>query len=481
MTTWHSGLSPLLVLVVAALALGGATGLPIADTDSPESGGVVAPAAENGTVDEIAVDAAFVGAVADERTVTVEASGVADSTGSPVDGEQATVTIGGEPVTTGTVESGSLTAGFDPAVLGIPPQEGAEVALHGFDASTTPTVEVVHEVLGLDAGYNLRSVPQRAELVADGVSALNVWDAQAGTYEAVTDPAFDTGTALSRAVYVAAESDDARLGLTFETDDPPTPGQVTLGPGWNFLGSNFDISTRGETTVQDDLVGVDAADYEIFTADFGETLAPNATVGAYEGYWLFAGGDTPERAVPSPTYDSATRADVLGLGTPLFQITDIDTTTTETGAGGVVEVTATVTNQGNATDTQFLDLLAENTTGGFERVGRTGVELTSGSSATVTTSYEVENTTARDIVLATDDDEATETVSWDSALFTVSGLEAPGQVELNGTVTVNATVESTAARAGATTLTGGSLRWNRVSVGDPVLVGVRGLQGRARG
>jgi len=451
MTARSGGVGLLLALVVTVLALGAVTALPAPDTAtdgrSVESEAGVTPT-QNGTVGEIAVDAAFVGAVADERTVTVEASSVVDGDGSPVDGEQATVTVAGEPVTTGTVGNGSLTASFDPAVLDIPPQEDAEVRLRGFDTSAAVTVDVVHEVLGLDAGYSLRSVPQRAELVAEDVSALTVWDAQAGTYEAVTDPAFDTGTELSRAVYVAAESNDARLGLTFETDDPPTPGQVTLGPGWNFVGSNFDISTRGETTVQDDLVGIDAADYEIFTADFGEELTPNATVGAYEGYWLFADGDTPERAVLSPTYDSATRADVLGLGASQFQVTGVDTNTTETAAGGIVEVTATVTNTGNATDTQFLDLLAENATGGFERVDRTGVELTPGESSTVTTSYEVANTTAFDIVLATDDDETTATVSWDSALFTVSGLQAPGQVEVNGTLTVNATVENTGSGAG---------------------------------
>jgi hypothetical protein len=423
MTVRSGGVGLLLALVVTVLALGGATALPAPDTAT--GGGSVGSEAggtptQNGTVESIAVDAAFVGAVADERTVTVEASGIADADGTPVDGEQVTVTVAGEPVTTGTVTGGSLTAAFDPAVLDTPPREDAAVRLHGFDTSAAVTVDVVHEVLGLDAGYSLRSVPQRADLVAEDVSALNVWDARAGTYEAVTDPAFDTGTALSRAVYVAAESDDARLGLTFETDDPPTPGQVTLGPGWNFLGSNFDISSQGETTVQEDLVGIDAAEYEIFAADFGETLAPSATVGAYEGYWLFAGGDTPVRAVFSPTYDSAARADVLGLGVSQFQVTGVDTNTTATGAGGVLEVSATVTNTGNATDTQFLDLLVENATGGFERVDRTGLELTPGSSATVTTTYEVENTTAFDIRLATDDDETTRTVSWDSAQFTLS-------------------------------------------------------------
>lgn len=445
MTVRSGGVGLLLALVVTVLALSGVAALPL-DTatggDSVGSGAAVTPAAQNGTVESIAVDAAFVGAVADERTVTVEASGITDADGTPVDGEQVTVTVAGEPVTTETVESGSLTAAFDPAVLDTPPREDAAVRLHGFDTPAVVTVDVVHEVLGLDAGYSLRSVPQRAELVVEGVSALNTWDAQVGTYEAVTDPGFDAGTALSRAMYVAAESDDARLGLTFETDDPPTPGQATLGPGWNFLGSNLDISSQGETTVQEDLVGIDAAEYEIFAADFSEELAPNATVGAYEGYWLFTGGDTPGRAVLSPTYDSAARADVLGLGTSLFQVTGVDTNTTETGAGGVVEVMATVTNQGNATDTQFLDLLAENATGGFERVDRTGLELTPGSSATVTTSYEVENTTALDIRLATDDNETTRTVSWDSAQFTLSGPETPGRVGVNGTVAVENTADT---------------------------------------
>jgi hypothetical protein len=439
----------LAALVVAMVALGGAagatalsTGDSTATVETVESGPADATV-QNGTVDDITVDATFVGAVADEGTVTVEASGLLDGGDEPVDGERVTVTVGGEPVTTADVESGTLVTTFEPAVLDLGPQDAAAVGIHGFETADAPTVEVVHEVVGLEAGYTPHSVPQGATLVTSGVAALNVWDGQAGTYDAVTDPVFDTPDDLNRALYVTAASDDARLGHTFETDGPPVPGQEPLAEGWNFVGSNFDIDTNAGVTVGDDLVGIDATEHDIFTADFGAQLDPDDTVGAYDGYWVLVDGADVERGTVTPTYDSESREDALGIGAPEFQVTGVDVATSGTGSGGLVEVTATVENQGDALDTQFVDLLAENDTGGFERVDRTGLELDSGDSQSATLVHEVDETNQFDITVATDDHEMTETVTWDDPFFAVSDLSAPAQADEGENITVTATVENT--------------------------------------
>lgn len=417
------------VAVVLCAGVAGATALATVDRGSTTGTVTVDATLQNGTVGTISVDASFVGAVADEGTMTVTASGIVDGGGDPVHGEEVTVTVGGDPAATGIVQNGTLETTVEPSVLGLEPQEGAEVAIYGFESTDPATVDIVHEVVALEEGYNLHSVPQTAELVVTDVAAVSVWNPATGSYESVDDPTFELPEDLHHGLALVASGDGARLGHTFETEGPPIPGNDSLGPGWNFVGSNFDISTGAERTVQDDLFSIDASEYDIFTADFGEELDPDDTVGAYEGYWLFVeeGQETPRQTL-SPIYDSADREDVLGLGESAFQFTGVVVEATETGGGGLVEVTATVQNQGDRGETQFVDLLAENDTGGFDTVDRTGLELAPGSSESVTTTYEVDETAEFNITVTTDDDERTETVTWDDAFFAVSQLSAPDQV-----------------------------------------------------
>jgi len=389
-------------------------------------------ALQNGTAGNVTVDTAFVGAVADEGTMTVEATGIVDDAGDPVDGEQVTVTVGGDPVTTATVQSGTLAATAEPSVLDLEPQDGAEVGIHGFEVTDPATVEIVHEVVALDAGYDPHSVPQGAELAVADVAAVTTWDPEAGSYESVTDPTLETPEDLHRALSLVATTDTARLGHTFETDGPPTPGEASLAPGWNFVGSNFDISTETAQTVQDDLFGIDATQYDIFAADFSEPLDATDTVGAYEGYWVFVDGDeSVSRATLSPIYNSGDREEALDIVGSDFALTGVDVETNETGSGGLVEVSATVENQGDSRDTQFVDLLAESDTGGVETVARTGLELDAGNNDSLLFTYEVDETTEFDITVATDDDETTETVTWGQAFF-VSNPSAPEQVDEGG-------------------------------------------------
>jgi len=286
----------LVVFVVVALAgVGVAAAAPAhADVGDDTVGDQELTTVQDGSVAELTVDAAFVGTVADEEPVTVEATGVTDG-GEPLDGVRVTVTVGGEPAGTAEVTAGTFETTVDPAALDLDPQESAEVGIYGFDVEEPPTVGIVHEALALDAGYNLYSVPQGAELSVESVGALNVWDGFEGTYDAVTESVFETPDALNRALYIAGADDDARLGYTF-TDDVPTPGEEDLAEGWNFLGSNFDISASANQTLDDDLVGIDAAEQTVFTADFSEELGPDDTVGAYGGVLGARGGRTPTAA-----------------------------------------------------------------------------------------------------------------------------------------------------------------------------------------
>lgn len=437
---WRTALTgTLAVAVVLATGVAGATPLVAVDGGSTVEPGAVGTTLQNGTVGNISVDAAFVGAVTDEGTMTVTAGGIADSGGELVDGEQVTVTVGGDPVTTATVQNGTLVATVDSSVLDLEPQDGAEVCVNGFESIDPATVDIVHEVVALSEGYNLQSVPQPAELVVSDVATVSVWDPVTGSYESVTDPSFETSDDLNRVLYLAATSDDARLGYTFETDQAPTPGVEAFGPGWNLVGSNFDISAETDTTVQTDLVSIDAGAHDIFEADFSEQLAPDDTVGPYDGYWVFADGADLERATLAPTYDSEDRQDTLGIEGSDFQFTGVDVETSETGNGGLVEVTATVENQGDSPDTQFVDLLAENNTGGFETVDRMGAELDPGSSEQVTTTHGVNETTQFEVTVATDDDETTETVIWGDVSAAVSERSAPGRSHKGQSVTVGNT------------------------------------------
>jgi len=292
-----------LALVLVIVTLGGVlavAGVAAEDIDT------------DAVTDETTVDVEFVGTVADDGTVTVEATGIEDG-GEPVDGLEVTVTVGDEAATTAVVEDGDLTAEFDPARLDLEPTDAAAVDIEGVDVEDPATVAVVHEAFDIGEGYDLRSVPQVADIAVEGVGAVNVWNAADGSYDAVTDPVFDDEGDLHQGLYVAGSSEDARVGYTFDTDESEQ-GTVELAAGWNFVSSNFNISATGNQTVAEDLALVEGevADLDIFDAGFGP-LDPDDTVEAFDGYWVFVDEDDQpvERDIEGPAYDRESREDVL--------------------------------------------------------------------------------------------------------------------------------------------------------------------------
>ena len=377
--------------------------------------------ADDDTDKSVTVDTELVGTV-DDASDSVTVTGSVGAT-DQYDGEEVTVTVGGEPVTTATVDGYEFTAEFDPTVLDLSAQSDAVVDVAELSIDDTDTVDVVHETRSLEKGYNLLSVPQSANLSADGVGAVNVWNASAGSYESATGSEFDSPTKLHQGLYVSATDDDARLGFTFG-DDVPTGGTADLAEGWTLAGSNFaiDSTEMGDTrTLDEDLVSVDPSGLTVFGSGFNQQYDGQSTIGAYDAYWVRNSGNTShERAIVSPSYDVGDREDVLGVNESAFEITGVETSVRSTDEVSldddvlgsdedVVAVDVTVTNDGRL-DTQFVDLHAAGD-GEFALAERSaGVTLDSNETETVTLYYALERDDPPTVDLrATTDDDAAET------------------------------------------------------------------------
>jgi len=313
---------------MSALAFGNvwqvSTGYPVFVRQPVEAAGPI------DSVGSVAVDVEFAGIVRDEGTMTVTATEFEDAAGNTIDNESAvTVEIAGEPVGTAPVADGTLELEIDPATLdetAIEPQANATISIAEAESegSDTATVRLVHEVLGLEAGTNTRSIPQPARLHAEGVNALNQWDTENETYVTFAPDEgqlVDDAVDLHRGLYVDAASDDARLGYEFVTEGPPQPGQVSLSNGWHLASSNFAIDSEVEgddRSLDADLFNIQPVDEPgIGALDSRQKvrLGNRSQVGAYEAYWLFV--DEPERndrAILAPAYDPTARANVTRTG-----------------------------------------------------------------------------------------------------------------------------------------------------------------------
>ncbi|ELY82575.1 hypothetical protein C487_01630, partial [Natrinema pallidum DSM 3751] len=213
------------------------------------------------TAEETTIDADFVGVVDDGGTVTVEATGIKDAEGTPVNDETVTVTIAGEAVATPTVTDGEFETQIDPTQIDVETQEDVEVNIAGVNVGEPATVDLVHETTSLDEGYNLVSIPQPAALYEQNVDSMSTWDPETEEYTDISisenGDVVDTPGDLHRGFYVDANA-DARLGFDYETDGRVSPGAVSMANGWHLAGSNFDIdSERGERTLDVDLGNAD--------------------------------------------------------------------------------------------------------------------------------------------------------------------------------------------------------------------------------
>jgi len=265
------------------------------------------------SVDTVDIDADFVGIVEDDRTVTVTASGFEDDEGAQIgDGRRVTVEIAGEAVNTDRISEGSIEVEVDPTRIDSTAETGTATVEIAEADGDSDTVDLVHEVRDLEEGYNLESIPQAATLHEQDIASVNQWDATEETYESgLDDGVLDSAEDLHHGLYVDAESDDARLGYEFETDDVPPPGDVELANGWHLASSNFAIYTQdGEIDIDTDLKNVEVDDPGI-TVDTPNFEGEMETVGAFDSYWIYVDDpDQNHRGIEDPDYDPDDRANM---------------------------------------------------------------------------------------------------------------------------------------------------------------------------
>ncbi|WP_459987584.1 carboxypeptidase regulatory-like domain-containing protein, partial [Natrinema sp. JCM 9743] len=320
------------------------------------------------TAEETTIDADFVGVVDDGGTVTVEATGIKDAEGTPVNDETVTVTIAGEAVATPTVTDGEFETQIDPTQIDVETQEDVEVNIAGVNVGEPATVDLVHETTSLDEGYNLVSIPQPAALYEQNVDSMSTWDPETEEYTDISisenGDVVDTPGDLHRGFYVDANA-DARLGFDYETDGRVSPGAVSMANGWHLAGSNFDIdSERGERTLDVDLGNADLsqAGLTAYDPDLSSQISGSDTISEHDTYWLFV--ENPQqsnRNILGPNYDVSDREGLLGVQSENFDISSVNADGTDVVEGDDLTVTATVENTGDAEGMQQVELRVDTT------------------------------------------------------------------------------------------------------------------------
>jgi hypothetical protein len=166
--------------------------------------------------------------------------------------------------------------------------------------------------------------------------------------------------------------------------------------------------------------------------------------------WQTTGGDAGSYGINVSSRDDTDTENITVLEAPFFQV-NITNTTSPVVEGGVLNVTANVTNTGGATGTQRVDLLD------FEGVSvdnRT-VSLTSGESETLNLSWDTEvgeNGTDR-ITLASNDTADTEEVTLEGLpFFEVNVTDFDSETVAGGTANLNGTVTNSGDLTGTQTL-----------------------------
>jgi Mg-chelatase subunit ChlD len=421
--------------------------------------GVIAQSGEHFTAGEATSttsEVEFVGVLDDEnQNVTLTASGLTTE-GKKIESGQVTFTVGGEPVGTAAVSDGSATTEFDPDSLDLQAgQTGIKVGLVGFTVGNSAQIDTVDSVDSLTEGYNLLSVPQPARLQAEGVTAINQWNAFSEQYETVIDQRFVSPEDLNDGLYVSADSDTARLGYDY-VEVAPQPGEPVLATSWNLVGSNFDTDQYASQTLEQDLQLQDSGvellssgngfspDVSVYRSDFsnlGNPLSQNATISPNEAYWVRVSEDTGtlERGVGAPEFDTENPPadsdfDVTITGTSNISNSEsLSTQSIISSDQTGIRINAEVTNDGSDSDAQVITLEA-NSGIGYERVDTRGVELTQGETESISLVYQT-GADAPDSIrlkLSSNDDDSKTTIND----FETGILDVEDQPPANG-VSVN--------------------------------------------
>ena len=246
------------------------------------------------TVDSLSVNHEFIGIVEDDGQLRVTADGVKDNQGNRVDDDTATVEIAGQTYAVDVTE-GKIDATIDPTKISDTANTGTtDVAL----ADSTASVTLVHEVNGLDKGYQVGGTPMPAsDVLVEDVNDVTAYDP--------TDESWSQPEELraGEGYYIDAASDDARIGYEFDEDASKKSRARLLDQGYNLVGASPNMNDGESIDVNSDL-GADIApsdsDIEVRLPkdsaspgdkkgldSFESPAADSDTADAYEAYWVY--------------------------------------------------------------------------------------------------------------------------------------------------------------------------------------------------
>lgn len=202
------------------------------------------------------------------------------------------------------------------------------------EVSVTASFELVHEAFDLSEGFQRISLPQPANVSEEDVNHYTTWNTSSSGYDGdmldIQAATVSGDTELHSGIYVNGESDAARIGFNFDTSDRVNVGQESLKAGWNFLGTNYDISTQDSVELEEDLLTVDEIKntpssspvvYDgglsnvLDASDGGNTtsdLTEDSTYASgYGTYWVYVEDpdslDSNTRELIAPTYQPSQR------------------------------------------------------------------------------------------------------------------------------------------------------------------------------
>jgi hypothetical protein len=270
------------------------------------------------SIDSLSVHQDFVGIVEDtNKSVRVTASGVQDAQGHTIGSETATLEIAGTTYSV-SVSSGTIDTTIDTTKIANDETTGSTtVSVSEASAgSATDTVRLVHEVRGLDQGYQIQGTPMDAtNVVFDGVSDVTTYDPTATNTKWISASEQQAGEGY----YVNGKSDAARMGFVFEQTGQLRSTQ--LHEGYNLVGATPDLNTNDKVRITDDLgdgVNVSNANVDVYTRDTSTDLTDpsgDASVSAFnegsgttdvsgfEGYFVYVDSGTDVRIVDKNGYD----------------------------------------------------------------------------------------------------------------------------------------------------------------------------------
>jgi len=202
------------------------------------------------------------------------------------------------------------------------------------EVSVTTSFELVHEAFDLSSGFQRISLPQPASVSEENVDHTTTWNTTDASYDQDKIDIFSGDVsgdaALHNGLYVSGSSNDARIGFNFDTSGEVNVGQESLEAGWNFLGTNYDISTQDSVELEEDLLTVDEIDntpssspvvYDgglsnvLNASDGGNTTADltedTTYASGYGTYWVYVEDpdslDSATRELIAPRYQPSQR------------------------------------------------------------------------------------------------------------------------------------------------------------------------------